>query len=153
MSRVVSQGLENRRHMLVRALEAHVFKLIVDRNAELTEAPALAFQPKRISLDFQTDVMNAILKVRDRGDISRESMLEELGFDEDVEVLRRAHEKLYYDRVFQSGTPYASPQTQPFAATNNNSQPGNGQTVVKEPGRPPGTTDSKPRTPKDGLKA
>lgn len=157
MSRVVSQGLENRRHMLVRALERYIFNLIVERNVELTETPSLAFQPKRISLDFQTDVMNAILKVRDRGDISRESMLEELGFDEDVEVLRRANEKLYYDRIFQSGTPYASPQTQPFAANNGQPQPAgqqtNGQPVVKEAGRPPGTTDTKPRTPKDGLKA
>lgn len=156
MSRVVSQGLENRRHMLVRAMERNIFSLIVERNAGLTETPSLGFLPKRISLDFQVDVINAILKVRDRGDISRESTLEELGFDEDVEVLRRATEKLYYDRIFQSGTPYASPQTQPFAATNNNSQPGGqpgGQAVVKEPGRPPGTTDTKPRTPKDELKA
>jgi len=143
MSRVVSQGLENRRHQLVRSLEQHVFDLIMNRNPELTEFPALEFRPKRISLEVLIDELNALLKVRDRGDISRETMLEELGFDEDVEALRRVREKALYDGIFDSGVPYASPDTQPNAA------PG----APKEAGRPAGSKDTKPRTSKDAPSA
>jgi len=155
MSRVVSQGLDNRRHQLVRALEQHVFAAIKERNENLDESPSLEFQPKRISLDFQADVMNAILKVRDRGDISRESTLEEIGFDEDVEVLRRAKEKMYYDRVFSSSTPYSSPVANPFSVGDNNNPPTPGTPTppkqAPDAGRPPGSTDSQPRTAKAEL--
>ena len=145
MSRVVSQGLQNRRHMLVRAFESKIFAKILERNAdrELTERPSLEFSPKRITLDFKLDVMNAILKVRDRGDISRETMLEELDFDQETEALRRARERGQYDDVFASSVPHGSPQANPFGA------PGQGAGVPSgqppEGGRPPGVTEDEPR--------
>jgi hypothetical protein len=167
MSRVVSQGLDNRRHQLVRALERFMFAAIVERNENLDESPSLEFQPKRISLDVQADVLNALLKLRDRGDISRETTLEEFGYDEDVEVLRRAKEKMYYDRIFSSSTPYSSPAANPFGAQQDGSQPpAPGQPPAPAPaeskkktppkqasdaGRPPGSTDSQPRTAKAEL--
>lgn len=117
MSRVVARGLESRRHMLVRSLERHLFDEIMAKNDNmLTEDPALAFSPRRISLDFSAEIINGVLKLRDRGDISRETTLEELDYDQDVEVLRRAREKVEYDAVFSSQTPYSSPQANPFAA-------------------------------------
>jgi hypothetical protein len=156
MSRVVSQGLENRRHQLKRALERHVFKLILDRNPDLGEFPTLAFLPKHVSLDFKADVMNAILKLRDRGDISRETMLDELDFDQDVEALRRARERKDYDEVFQSGTPFGSPQMNPYGANPQPGQPGQAPAkkaspaapVPKEPGRPKGTVEEEKRQTK-----
>lgn len=146
MSRVVSQGLENRRHMLVRAFESKIFAKMLERNGgtELTERPSLEFSPKRITLDFKLDVMNAILKVRDRGDISRETMLEELDFDQEAEALRRARERGQYDKIFTSSVPHGSPQANPFG---NQGGPGavgpSGQ--PPEGGRPPGVVEEKPR--------
>jgi len=115
-SRIVARGLESRRHMLVRSFEKNIFTAVLDRNeGTLEESPALTFAPKRISVDTSADIIAQILKLRDRGDISRETTLEELDYDQDVEVLRRARERLDYDPVFQSQTPHASPTSNPYA--------------------------------------
>jgi hypothetical protein len=162
MSMVVAKGLESRRHMIVRTLEKQVFKKILDRNENLDESPDFEFTPKRITLDFDSDVVNAILKLRDRGDISRETALEELDYDQDREVLRRARERVLHDRVFESSTPFSSPNANPYGT----GQPGginpgalqappqmqapksnvgpNGQPRT-EGGRPPGVKEDAPR--------
>jgi hypothetical protein len=154
MSRIVSRGLENKRHMLVRDLERYVFRMIVERNPQLDEEPSLAFTPRRISLDFDQDVVGAILKLRDRGDISRETTLEELDYDQNVEVRRRAKERIEYDDVFQSGTPYGSPQMNPYAAEQQ--APGAKSVTpgsTPEGGRPPGVTEEEPRKARGSVKA
>lgn len=129
MSRVVSAGIENRRAGIARTLEHSITSMMMEVNHQLTEKPRLTFSPKHVSLDFRAEVINAILKIRDRGDISRETMLEELDFSQDVEARRRAREKEAYDDTFKSGTPFSSPQTNPYAA---------GPSI--EGGRPPGAT-------------
>lgn len=144
MSRVVARGLESRRHMMVRALERHVFKTMMELNPkELTEKPSLAYSPKRVTLDFKAEVFNQILKLRDRGDVSRETALEEVDFDQDVEVLRRARERKLYDRVFESSTPFSSPLANPYAPhppqpPQQGGQPG-------DQGRPPGVVEEDQR--------
>jgi len=157
MSRVVSQGLENRRHLLVRALERWVFREILKRNeGVLEEFPSLTFAPKRITLDFSADIMNAILKLRDRGDVSRETTLDEFDYDQDVEVVRRAREQTMYDEVFKSGTPFGSPQTNPYGTNPDGSPKPPGQAPdqpAPEGGRPPGVQESGPRVPKGQVKA
>lgn len=174
MSRVVSNGLQNRRHMIVRSIESSIFSEIMDRNEgvrDFDEFPSLTFAPRKIALDFNQDVMNFILKLRDRGDISRETTLEEADFDQDVEVLRRARERVDYDRVFESGVPYSSPDSNPFATGPGLPGPNvpgstpagtgvgegqNGRTTAKpakkaakkapaEGGRPRGTAETQPR--------
>lgn len=153
MSRVIAKGLENRRHMILRSLERHVFRQVMERNADVPgfdEFPSLSFTPKRITLDVSADIIQQILKLRDRGDISRETTLEELDFDQDVEVLRRAEERVLYDRVFESQTPHSSPLANPYAAQQppapaSNVGP-NGQPRT-EGGRPPGLTEDEPRNP------
>jgi hypothetical protein len=161
MSRVVAKGLESRRHMIVRSLERHIFKLVLERNeGVLDERPQLEFSPKRITLDFKADVMAQILKLRDRGDISRETTLEELDYDQEREVLRRARERAEYDQVFSSATPFASPTQQPYATGQPGQPPGqqpgppgqpnvgpNGQPRT-EGGRPAGKTEDEPRAKK-----
>jgi len=164
MSRVVAKGLESRRHMIVRSLERHVFDAILERNSGvLDESPQLEFAPKRITLDFKADIMAQILKLRDRGDISRETTLEELDYDQDREVLRRARERAEYDDVFSSATPFASPTQQPYQPGQPGAQPGQpaqpGQQAPKpnvgpagqprtEGGRPAGVSESNPRAKK-----
>jgi len=134
MARVVARGLEDRRHMLVRSMERHIFKEICDANEDdLDEFPALTFSPKRIALDYSADVINGILKLRDRGDISRETTLEELDYDQDVEVLRRARERVVYDPVFESSTPFSSPLANPYGVQ----PPGGGTPPPGQPGGPP----------------
>lgn len=132
LSRVVSLGIESRRHQLARSLERELFRRTVELNpGVLTETPKLAFSPKRVALDFNSVIAQSVLKLRDRGDISRESALDEFDFDQDVEVLRRIEEHRTYDKVFQSQVPHGSPQDNPF----------NDRT----PGRPPGTVEDEPR--------
>jgi hypothetical protein len=164
MSQIVAKGLESRRHMILRTLEKRIFRAIMEKNeAVLDEFPALEFAPKRITLDFNQDIVNAILKLRDRGDISRETTLEELDYDQDVEVLRRGRERNLYDEVFMSQTPHSSPTTNPYGApgqavpgvTPPQLPPGGNQNVQNnlgpkgqprtEGGRPPGVTEEKPR--------
>jgi hypothetical protein len=51
MGLLVAKGLQSRRHMLLRSVEANVFKVVMDRNeGVLDEFPTLEFSPKRISL-------------------------------------------------------------------------------------------------------
>jgi len=126
MSQVVSQGLSNRRHQLVRAWERQIFRKIMERNPVLSEEPRLVFRPRRITLDYSNDILTGTLKLRDRGDISRETTLDEMDYDQDMEVARRAKEKLVYDKVFSSSTPFSSPATNPYGQ-----QPG-------QPGGQPG---------------
>ena len=157
MSRVVSKSLESRRHMIIRSLEKSIFKLVLEKNeGVLDESPSLAFTPKRITLDFKADVIQQILKLRDRGDISRETTLEEMDYDQDVEVLRRARERAEYDRVFESTTPHASPVQNPYGPSPTPQLPGpqpggnvgpSGQPRT-EGGRPGGVTEEKPRAKK-----
>ena len=154
MSRVVAKNLENLRHMVVRTLEAKVFRKILDKNEGiLDEMPALTFTPKRITLDFNSDIIGQILKLRDRGDISRETTLEEIDFDQDVEVRRRARERVIYDRVFESQTPFSSPTTNPYGVSQPPPQGGNvgpnGQPRT-EGGRPGGVPEGQPRAPRGG---
>lgn len=132
MSRVVSRGIENRRHSLRRSIEAEILRRTVERNEELDEVPSLTYTPKRVALDFNQHVVQAVLKLRDRGDLSRETMLEEVDFDQDVEFRRRARERRVYDEVFQSQVPHSSPTSNPF-------------TTGSQGGRPPGAQDEEPR--------
>lgn len=167
MSQIVAKGLESRRHMILRSLEKHIFKVIMDKNeGVLDEFPALAFAPKRITLDFNQDIMNGILKLRDRGDISRETTLEELDYDQDTEALRRGRERVLYDDTFQSQTPHSSPTTNPYGAPGQATPgvtppqlPAGGNQNVQnnlgpkgqprtEGGRPSGVTETKPRASK-----
>jgi hypothetical protein len=161
MSRVIAKGLENRRHMILRSVEKNIFKQIMERNQGVPgfdEMPSLSFTPKRITLDISSDIIGQILKLRDRGDISRETTLEELDFDQDVEVLRRASERVLYDRVFESQTPFSSPTANPYGTPQPPQQPGqpgqpggnvgpNGQPRT-EGGRPGGVKETEPRKAK-----
>lgn len=142
VSLVVSRGFENRRHQIGRAFERALFRITVEVNDELTESPSLVFSPRRISLDVNQDIMNAVLKLRDRGELSRGTALEELDYDQEVEAIRRVREEEEFDDIFLTHVPFDSPD---------NANPGKktaGAPNDVEGGRPKGSRTTKK---KDGA--
>lgn len=141
LSKVVSRRLESRRERLASDFRRDVCRRIVDLNESLTSAPNINFAPRKVTLDVNTDIINAVLKLRDRGEVSRETMLEEFGFDVQTEYVRRVFEITEgHDDVFQSSVPFSSPSA----------QPGQGQGVPagahgQEGGHPPGEPNEKKR--------
>jgi hypothetical protein len=114
MGRPVARGMENRRHMMRRFLERELSKAVVehpDNAGQFDVVPSLTFSPPNIQLDQDAAVVNAIAQARTMNEISRESYLEYLGFDQDVEAMRRSMEKLRYDDVFETRIPFSSPGT------------------------------------------
>jgi len=73
--------------------------------------------------------MQYIQDLRDRGDVSRESVLDEMEFDQDAEALKRKREKEKYDKIF-------TPTTVPYDGQNQaGSQNNSGSTDPKGQGR------------------
>lgn len=144
LSRTVAVGMESRRHSLARALERYLLKPTVERNSELDEVPKLKFRPKRISLDFNAVISKTVLELRDRGDLSRETALEEFDYDQDVEALRRLREVEQQDKIFRSQVPFSSPQTNPHSS-NGQPQETNPRSSGRQGGRPTGVVETKPR--------
>lgn len=103
LAKMVAKGLESRRNQIRDTLHREVLWRCFDRNEELTEKPTLRFHPKRIALDFDPTFANFLLDLRDRGDLSRESALEEVDFDQYQEWRRRKVEDEHYDEVFHKG--------------------------------------------------
>ena len=109
---------------LMTTIGERLWQVALDKNpGVLTEFPNSAFIPRRVSLDISTDVMNAMLKLRDRGDLSRQTTLEEVDFDQDVEALRRSREREVYDAVFTSSVPFSSPESTPFQSGSKGGRP------------------------------
>jgi hypothetical protein len=110
----IARGIESRRSDLARAIEQKLVGMMMDRNATaFTEKPELAFHPRRVVISPDANILSAVLKLRDRGDISRETELEEFGFDQEIEFVRRKREK-GVDETFQSSVPFSSPNSNPF---------------------------------------
>jgi hypothetical protein len=115
LARVVARGMESRRHMLKRTLDLKLLGSIRDANPEFKFDAKLRFHPKRIALDFDNNVANYLQDLRDRGDISRETMLSELDINQADEALRRSREKNEYDDIF---TPVIVPYSTPKGSDN-----------------------------------
>lgn len=113
LAKLVARGLESRRHMIRRAVERNILNKIYERNDSLTCEPELRFHPKRIALDFDPTFAQFLLDLRDRGDLSRESILEEVDFDQLTEWQRRKYEKEKYDDIFETTIPYTASKGTP----------------------------------------
>jgi len=139
LGRLVARGISSKRHMIKRDVEKQVLKPIQDRNEDLLDATAkIEFTPTRIELEMDEAIANITQQLRDRGDISRETVLNELGFDQDLEARRREREKKKYDKIF-------TPTNVPFASKSGATPDGSGRTG----GRPPGSGDKEPRKEKE----
>ncbi len=110
LARVVARGLESRRHMMKRSLEKNLFRQIVEANPQLTTGmPNLRFHPNRVALDFDPAVLTFLQDLRDRGDVSRETALDELGYDQYTEAVKRLREADDYDDIFKTTIPFSTP--------------------------------------------
>lgn len=154
LARIVSRGLESRRHMIRKTVEKKVLIPTYKLNPQFSQEPGLRFHPKRVALDFDNTFAGFLLDLRDRGDISRESILEEVDFDQDVEFRRRKAEAEDYDDVFQTMTPWGSNsdpgETDPRTAGRRKGGNKNGGGANDAPRTPQG--EGKPQSDRDRQK-
>jgi hypothetical protein len=110
MAKVVSRSLESRRQALRRRLERQIVMPTVLANPGLETVPSLRFHPSRIDLNFDPATQTFIQDARDRGDLSRDSYLGELDFDQEWEAVKREREARDYDDIFtQTNVPFSAP--------------------------------------------
>ena len=118
-ARMAMARMQSRRNMLAIGARAHIALPGMDLNgAPLENAPSISFMPRQIPLVGVMAAMNSALAARSRGDLSRHSYLETLGYDHDVELGRVTEEdESGANDKFLSHTPFDSP------ANTNNGQP------------------------------
>ena len=100
LARVAARGMESRRLMILRDLEKFILRPTFEQNEQFTDMPDMNFHPKRIALDFDHNVAVFMQELRDRGDISRDTILNELDLDQGQEARLRRREAANYDKVF-----------------------------------------------------
>lgn len=102
LARVVARGMEARRQMIGASFFKNVIMPTMRANPDVfTTLPQLHFHPKRIALDFDPNVLAYYQELRDRGDLSRETILSEMDIDQEQEYRRRTREKEKYDETFK----------------------------------------------------
>lgn len=115
LGRVIARGLASRRHMLKRAIEREIIRPVLEqpRNVDqgFTEETKVEFAPRRMELEFDPTVATLLQELRDRGDISRETILNEFNFDQEMEAVRRELEDEKYEDIFTPvNVPFDSPE-------------------------------------------
>lgn len=113
--RVVASSMEARRDIIRDSLMENVFLPTWERNDTLIDEPSMQFYPRRIALDFDQNIATFIQDLRDRGDISRETILAELDILEEDEAVKRQREAEMYDEIF-------TPTTVPYSANPDNQE-------------------------------
>lgn len=145
VTRGIARLLESRRHMLKRELEKQIARAIVDHpfnDGKFAEEPNLTFTPRNVQLDSDAQITQAILSLRNTGDLSRESTLEYFHFDQLTEALRREfEEESGLDDIFQTQVPFSA--TSP---TGPNGNPEDPKASGARGGRPVGGGQSKQST-------
>lgn len=129
--RVIARSLHNRRYMLAKTLERYVVKPTVEHpynQGKLDFPTYVEFTPRRLELEFDSTVLQVIQSLRDRGDISRETILAELNFSQELEARRREKEAEEFDDIF-------TPVNVPFDSPDKTTPEGSGrQSVTNNPG-------------------
>lgn len=140
IGRAVARGIEGRRHLLSRCMEKYIVDPVLEKNPMLQERPSHTFTPKHVALDWDANFVNMLIQLRDRGDLSRETVLEEADFSQEVEYRNRDYEDKNLDDVFLKPTlvPFSGEQTQ-SPAPRKSSGGADNKTGKKPPGRPAGS--------------
>lgn len=119
LMKVISRGMESRRHMIRRTLEKNIFNKMFDRNESLTTRPKLRFHPKSIDLGFDANFASFLLDLRSSNDLSRDTILNQFDFNQAEEAENLLRERDKYDPIFQTinpnnqGIPQGAPRNQP----------------------------------------
>jgi hypothetical protein len=106
LGRVISVGLEDRRLMLLRAVEETLIDFMFEANEDLTEEPSLHFPP--IMLQFDQAWLMALLELREKKEISRGTVLEGVGLIQPFEATMREIEQEVFDEIFGTLDPPGS---------------------------------------------
>lgn len=104
LAKMISRSLEANRGSLIRTVRKHLILPTLRRNPNVFESEdvTMHFHPKRIALDFDQAIATMLQDLRDRGDLSRDSHLEELGYDQESEARKKEREKaLGFDEIFK----------------------------------------------------
>lgn len=112
LARIIARGLTSRRHMLKRTIEKEIIRPVIEQpvNRDFNADTSLDFSPKRMELEFDAVVAQILQELRDRGDLSRETLLNEFNFDQGLEARRRKIEAKEFDKVFKPvQVPFDSP--------------------------------------------
>lgn len=147
--RVVASSMEARRDRIRDSLMENVFWPTWDNNDELVDKPEMQFYPRRIALEFDPNIARFMQELRDRGDISRETILGELDILERAEAVKREREAVYFDDIFTpTNVPYSGNSEDPNMQNDPRSQGPRGG----EGGRPTGTGTPQDRDKPEGDK-
>lgn len=117
LGKVISQGLQSRRHMLKRTMEKEIIQRTLDLEGELDEEVKIEFSPRRMQIEQDAALATVLQELRDRGDISRETLLSEFNYDQGLEAVRREIEDERYKNIFK-------PVNVPFDSPNKGTTPG-----------------------------
>ncbi len=112
LAKMASRVLESRRDRQIKIVHKKLIQETMKRSPELeSEFVKMRYSPKRIALDLDPALFAMLQDLRDRGDLSRESILDEVGYDQDDEARRREAEKEEgYDKVFKpTNVPFGGP--------------------------------------------
>ena len=140
--RMISRGLQNRRIGIKRDYEENLGRAITDHpfnEGKFEEDPNLTYTPRNVNLDTDQALLQTMVAIAGRGDMSRMTLLEEIGYDEEEEARRREMEAQHYDPIFKTTVTPGSPNN-PFAPDGG---PGNNGGGALPPGgggggKPPG---------------
>lgn len=140
MGRVIARGMASRRYMMKRSIEKHVIQAVTEHpmnggSVGFDKDTFIEFSPRRMELEFDPSVVSMIQSLRDRGDMSRETVLTEFGFDQSLEASRREYEDERWPDTFDiPDVPFDSPNK------------GNPDQSGRRGGRPDGSTTKKKTT-------
>ena len=135
--KVIASSMEARRDKIRDSFMAHVFKPMWNMNDSLKMEPDMQFYPRRIALDFDPNIAAFMQDLRDRGDISRSTVLAELDILQENEAYKRQIEKDQYDEIFSPvNVPFSTPNpVNPANPAAPSTAPGSGPTEPKAAGR------------------
>jgi hypothetical protein len=105
------------------------------------------YTPRNITLGFDAALMQGIMSLRTQREISRETILEYVGLNQETEAMRLENEEELYDDIFKTAVPFNSPANQPGMTPNGT--PPSSQSTGAEGGRPVGGGTA----PKNATKA
>jgi hypothetical protein len=133
LGKVIARGLASRRHMMKRMVERDLIMATQNHpdnfDQNFKAKTRIEFAPREIQIDFDPVRSTIVQELRDRGDLSRETNLDEFGFDQDIEAQRREREDEKYEEVFTPvNVPFDSPdKTTPGGSGRQGNRPGEQQ--------------------------